>query len=327
MSAAGPSALAAQGLEVAIDTADGPVHPVRSVSVSVARGEIVGVVGESGCGKSTLLRAIAGVLPRGTRVTGGSLTVHGCAITAGRRCDGVAMVFQDPMTSLNPVMRVGDQIAEVPRRRDGLSRSAARNVALELMTEVGIPAPEKRFGLYPHQLSGGLRQRVLIAAALSGDPKLLLCDEPTTALDVTVQAQFVALLRRLCAERELGILYVTHDLPLVAMLCQRINVMYAGQIVERGNTTDVLRTPRHPYTLALLEAAPRLADRNRELASIPGQPPALTAGLAGCAFSDRCRYAGAGCHSAPPLETEAAGHQSGCVRVDDIDWTKPVSVS
>jgi oligopeptide/dipeptide ABC transporter ATP-binding protein len=319
-----PTLLSVRDLRVAIDTRAECLLPVQGVSLSVQRGEIVGVVGESGCGKSTLLRAIAGVLPRGTRVAGGSVSVNGVDLLPGRVSSDVAMVFQDPMTSLDPVMRVGDQVAEVPRRRDGLSRSAARDRAVELMTEVGIPAAESRLEFYPHQLSGGLRQRVLIAAALSGNPKLLLCDEPTTALDVTVQAQFVTLLRRLCAERDLGILYVTHDLPLVGMLCHRTNVMYAGQIVERGDTVSVLRTPRHPYTLALLQAAPRLGERVMRLASIPGRPPRLVGDLTGCRFFDRCGHSAAECAGLDAFAHGDASRETGCIRVDQIDWEKAV---
>lgn len=245
------------GLTVSIASARGVAVPVSDLSLSVDEGEVVGVVGESGCGKSTLLRAVAGVLPRGASATG-NLRVDGEEVVLGRHAPGVAMIFQDPMTGLNPVVTVGEQVSEVPRYRDGMSKRDATARAVELLREVGIEDAERRLGFYPHQLSGGLRQRVMIAAALSGAPTLLLCDEPTTALDVTVQAKFVKLLRRLVNERGLGILYVTHDLPLLGTMCDRINVMYAGEIVEQGTRDEVLNDPQHAYTQALLAAAPRL---------------------------------------------------------------------
>ncbi|WP_395691360.1 ABC transporter ATP-binding protein [Nocardioides sp.] len=304
------------GLTVEIDGPDGPTYPVQDVSVRVGQGEVVGVVGESGCGKSTLLRAIAGVLPRGLTPVAGEIRLDGRSID--RRSGAVAMIFQDPMTGLNPVMTVGAHVTEVPRRRDGLGKAEARDLAVHLLREVGIEDAEDRLGAYPHQLSGGLRQRVLIAAALSGDPELLICDEPTTALDVTVQARFIALLRRIVADRGIGILYVTHDLPLLGTMCDRINVMYAGQVVERGATADVLQSPTHPYTAALLAAAPRLDARAHALASIAGHPPRLTADLSGCRFAPRCAYAADGCSSARGLGAETLGHQSACVRATEL---------
>ena len=264
------------GLTVSIKSRTTSIVPVQNVSLSARRGEIVGIVGESGCGKSTLLRAIAGVLPRGATATSGELRIAGSRVKLGALSPTVAMVFQDPMTGLNPVRTVGEQVCEVPRRRDGVSKSRASEMAVDLLAEVGIPDAERRLGFYPHQLSGGLRQRVLIAAALSGNPDLLLCDEPTTALDVTIQAQFVGLLQRLVRERGLGIVYVTHDLPLLGTMCDYINVMYAAEIVERGPTDAVLQQPKHPYTAALLNAAPRLDDTAISLKSIPGRPPMPT---------------------------------------------------
>jgi oligopeptide/dipeptide ABC transporter ATP-binding protein len=304
------------GLTVAIDAPGGTTYPVHDVSLRVAKGEVVGVVGESGCGKSTLLRAVADVLPRGFAPVAGEVRLDGHRVE--RRSGAVAMIFQDPMTGLNPVMTVGDHVTEVPRRRDGLGRAQARDLAIHLLSEVGIEDAEERLGAYPHQLSGGLRQRVLIAAALSGNPELLLCDEPTTALDVTVQARFIALLRRIVADRGIGILYVTHDLPLLGTMCDRINVMYAGQVVERGAALDVLREPTHPYTAALLAAAPRLGVREQALTSIPGQPPALTEGLTGCRFAPRCPHLTDGCEGARGLGATGEGHESGCVRAVEL---------
>lgn len=306
--------LEVEGLSVSIPTDDGLMVPVDGVSVSVDAGHIVGVVGESGCGKTTLLRAIAGVSARRSVVTG-HVRFDGAYVALGRSTPGIAMISQDPMTGLNPVLTVGEQIAEVPRHRDGLSKSDARSLAVSLLTEVGIDDAERRLDYYPHQLSGGLRQRVLIAAALSGDPRLLLCDEPTTALDVTVQARFVRLLLRLVQTRGLGILYVTHDLPLLGMMCDRINVMYAGQVVESGARDEVLRSPTHPYTTALLAAAPRIGAKVHRLPSISGHPPLLLAPLpTGCRFGPRCPHADQrACTLAGPLISGVGGHDTSCV--------------
>ncbi len=305
--------LEVEGLSVSIPTDDGLMVPVDDVSVSVEAGHIVGVVGESGCGKTTLLRAIAGVPARRSVVTG-HVRFDGADVALGRSTPGIAMISQDPMTGLNPVLTVGEQIAEVPRHRGGMSKSEARSLAVSLLTEVGIDDAEHRLDYYPHQLSGGLRQRVLIAAALSGEPRLLLCDEPTTALDVTVQARFVRLLIRLVQTRGLGILYVTHDLPLLGTMCDRINVMYAGQVVESGTRDEVLCSPTHPYTTALLAAAPRIESKVHRLPSIPGHPPRLLAPLpGGCRFGPRCPHADAACQAAGPLIPGGHGHDTSCV--------------
>lgn len=307
-----------RGLTVSVTSRSTVIVPVQNVSLSAARGEIVGVVGESGCGKSTLLRTIAGVLPRGASATAGEVSIAGERVDLGSSSRHVAMVFQDPMTGLNPVRTVGEQVCEVPRRRDGVTKSRAREIAVDLLAEVGIPDGERRLAFYPHQLSGGLRQRVLIAAALSGNPDLLLCDEPTTALDVTVQAQFVELLKRLVRERGLGIVYVTHDLPLLGTMCDSINVMYAAEIVERGSAASVLQRPRHPYTAALLAAAPRMGDRAASLKAIPGRPPQPSGQELGCRFASRCEYALAACWTAKGLSIVGSGHESACVRVEEL---------
>jgi oligopeptide/dipeptide ABC transporter ATP-binding protein len=305
-------------LHIEIDSSRGLIRAVDGVSMAVGRGEIVGVVGESGCGKSTLLRAIAGVPASRASIVSGTMTVDGVPVRPRKPVDGVAMIVQDPMTGLDPLMKVGHQIAEVPRRRDGVSRRAARAMAIDLMKEVGIADASRRFDAYPHELSGGLRQRVLIAAALSGDPRLLLCDEPTTALDVTVQAQIVRLLSRLREERELAILYVSHDLLLVGELCDRVDVMYAAQIIERGETDAVLAQPRHPYTRGLLQAAPDIARPLDRLVSIPGRPPALTEPLDGCRFAPRCAHAVDRCREATGLGATRVPSESACVRSDEL---------
>jgi oligopeptide/dipeptide ABC transporter ATP-binding protein len=277
----------------------GAVHAVRGVSAAVGAGEFLGIVGESGCGKSTLLRAILGLLPPGARITSGDVRFKGHALRgAGMRAirgREIAMVFQDPLTALNPVMPVGEQIAEAPWRRLDYTRRRARERALELMRRVGIPAAERRFAAYPHELSGGLRQRVLIAIALSAEPDVLLCDEPTTALDVTIQAQILRLLRGISEEKHLSVVYVTHDLAVVAQFCHRVAVMYAGQFVETGAVSAVFGEPRHPYTAGLIASVPDVDHVKNALDPIPGAPPDLVAPPAGCAFHPRCRFRQSDC--------------------------------
>jgi oligopeptide/dipeptide ABC transporter ATP-binding protein len=314
-----PHLLDVRGLSVAVESRRNErVVPVDGVSLHVDPGECVGIAGESGCGKSTLLRAIVGVLPRRVERSAGSVLLEGHELDPRRDAGELAMIFQDPLTGLNPVMTVGEHVMEVPRRRDGLGRAQARARAVELLREVGIDDAEHRLEAYPHQLSGGQRQRVLIAAALSGDPKVLLCDEPTTALDVTVQARFVALLRRLADERGLGIVYVTHDLLLLGTIADRIEVMYAGQVIERGSRAEVLHNPSHPYTAALLAAAPRLTVRVPRLASIPGHPPALTGAADGCRFAPRCAFAADECGGARGLGAVGEQHETACVRSSQV---------
>jgi oligopeptide/dipeptide ABC transporter ATP-binding protein len=302
----------------------GTVHAVRGVSGSVAAGEFVGIVGESGCGKSTLLRAILGLLPPGARITKGNVLFKGTDLSgdggAGvRRARGreIAMVFQDPLTALNPVMPAGEQIAEAPWQRLGYSRRQARERALELMRRVGIPAPERRFSAYPHELSGGLRQRVLIAIALSAEPDVLLCDEPTTSLDVTIQAQILRLLRGISEEKRLSVIYVTHDLAVVAQLCHRVAVMYAGQFVETGEVGAVFREPRHPYTAGLIASVPDVRRAGTALAPIPGSPPDLSAPPSGCPFHPRCPYRQGDCLAGDfPLVPLPQDRATACIHSD-----------
>ena len=248
--------LRVRDLQVEFSLARGTLRAVDGASFEVEPGEALGIVGESGSGKTMALRALVGLLPRGAQITGGTVEIDGVDVTAAgedkrRELRGttVSMIFQEPMTALNPVMRVGDQIAEEPLVRLGLSRSAAKARALELMGLVGIPDPRRRQEAYPHELSGGMRQRVMIAIALSGDPKLVLCDEPTTALDVTIQDQILKLLQQLQRELDVSLVFVSHDLAVIAQTCRRLAVMYAGQVVESGTVAEVFREPRHPYTL------------------------------------------------------------------------------
>ena len=297
---------------------------VDDISFTVDRNDRFGIVGESGSGKSMTLRAIAGLLPRGVEVLSGTVRFRGTDLTqlsasARRSIMGseIAMIFQEPMTALNPVVRVGDQIAEGPRRHLGLSKAASRALAIEMMARTGIPDPARRARAYPHELSGGLRQRVMIAMALSCKPQLILCDEPTTALDVTVQHQVLRLLEDLCDEVGASLVFVTHDLAVVNQTCDQLAVMYAGRIVERGRVEEVFDRPEHPYTKGLLASAPDFDRPDRSLVAIPGFPPNLANRSAGCAFAPRCTFATAECHeSSPALQPRDDGRSVACFEVD-----------
>jgi peptide/nickel transport system ATP-binding protein/oligopeptide transport system ATP-binding protein len=307
-------------LHVEIASPRGPVQAVRGASLSLRPGEFHGIVGESGCGKSTLLRAMLGLLPSNARVTAGEVRFQDrrfCGQNYPRiaqlRGNTIGMIFQEPLTALNPVMKVGDQIAEAPRWRLKYPPRKACERALELMNRVGIPDAARRYDAYPHQLSGGLRQRVLIAMALSAEPQVLLCDEPTTALDVTIQDQILRLLESLSAEGHLSVIYVTHDLAVVARICDRVSVMYAGQIVEEGTVSSVYRLPRHPYTAGLLAAVPDARHRSTLLTPIPGAPPDLVSPPSGCPFHPRCAYRQADCASGEfPLRHVSDRHWTAC---------------
>jgi oligopeptide/dipeptide ABC transporter ATP-binding protein len=316
-------------LHVEIPLPNGRLHAVRGVSFGVRAGEAVGLVGESGCGKSITLRAMLGLLPVPARVTKGALLLDGVDVLgmpAKKRhralTDAVSMVFQDSLTALNPVMRVGDQIAEVPRRRLGMSKSEAHTRAVDLMDQVGIPDPEQRYRAYPHQLSGGMRQRICIAIALSTDPRVILADEPTTALDVTIQAQVLSVIDKLRVERNLGLVLVSHDLAVVSQTCSRIFVMYAGRVVEAGPSAGLLGEPQHPYTYALLRSVPDPDAPAERLLTIAGQPPGLIDVPPGCAFAPRCAFARDVCtahQEPPPLVTVSPDHANACVRWQEIE--------
>jgi len=326
-------------LSVDIPLRHGRLHAVRGVSLRVEAGEAIGVVGESGSGKTIMLRALLGLLPQPARIIGGSILLDGVEVTgmpAGRRhaalTEAVSMVFQDSLTALNPVMRVGEQIAEVPRHRLGMSRTAAHARAVELMDSVGIPEPERRYRAYPHELSGGMRQRIGIAIALSTQPRLILADEPTTALDVTIQAQVLDVLDTLRGEQQLGLVLVSHDLAVISQTCSRIYVMYAGRVVESGGAWALLGHPRHPYTYALLQSVPDPDAPVHRLLTIPGQPPDLTALPTGCPFAPRCAFAKTACtQEDPPLVpvtvTGEAAQLSACLRWDTAahwpQWSEP----
>jgi oligopeptide/dipeptide ABC transporter ATP-binding protein len=316
--------LEVRDLHVQIASRRGLVRAVDGVSLAVSRSEAVGLVGESGSGKSMTLRAIIGVLPPEARVTSGQVLLDGVDLTALStpalnhiRGPRIAMIFQEPMSALNPVMRVGQQIAEGPQVHLGLSRARAAERALDLMRRVGIPDPERRFRAYPHEFSGGMRQRVMIAIALSCEPEIILCDEPTTALDVTIQDQILRLLARLCRESGASLIFVTHDLPVVAQVCQRVAVMYGAQLVESGEVRDVLLDPRHPYTLGLVRSAPDFEYVRESLVPIPGSPPSLIAPPSGCRFHPRCEFAEPDCRTSPtPLRLLAGGRATACLHYE-----------
>ena len=299
-----PNVLEVEDLRVRIASRRGVVRAVDGVSFEVPRGEALGLVGESGSGKSMTLKAVIGVLPPEAQVASGQVRLDGTDLLALNqatlnrvRGPKISMIFQEPMSALNPVMRVGQQISEGPRIHLGYGRAKAEERTLELMRRVGIPDPERRYRAYPHEFSGGMRQRVMIAIALSCEPEIILCDEPTTALDVTIQDQILRLLVELCRESGVSLVFVTHDLPVVAQVCQQVAVMYGGQIVERGDVRDVLLDPRHPYTLGLVRSAPDVEYVQESLRPIPGAPPSLIAPPDGCRFHPRCDFAEDDCRT------------------------------
>ena len=299
----------------------GKTEAVRGIDIKVAPGETHCLVGESGCGKSASALAIMGLLPSGAQRSAGHMAFAGQEIgrlperrMAALRGDRIGMIFQDPMTSLNPAYTIGSQMDEVLRRHRGLSREAATARSVAMLGHVGVTAPEMRMGQFPHQLSGGLRQRVMIAMSLLCEPVLLIADEPTTALDVTVQAQTLRLLAGLQREMGLSVLMITHDLGVVARVADRVSVMYAGEIVERGSTAEVFARPSHPYTRGLLDAIPvpgRLA-RGARLGSIPGVVPRIPPGFTGCAFRDRCAHAAPECAATVGLQAAGEDHVYRC---------------
>ena len=293
---------------------------VEDVSLSVAKGEILCIVGESGCGKSVTAMSLMGLLPQdAARIPSGRMTFEGRAIDLTRervpaslRGGDMAMIFQEPMTSLNPAFRVGDQIAESVIRHKGASQAGARARALEMLRRVGLPSPEQRLDQYPHQLSGGQRQRVMIAMALANDPRLLIADEPTTALDVTIQAQILELIRDLQRETGMGTIMITHDLGVVSEIADTVAVMYGGHVVEHGPMTEVFADPQHPYTIGLMGSVPRLSGPRARLATIPGTVPSIETMPEGCRFRGRCAFAAAICATRPPLRPVDPGHATAC---------------
>ena len=311
--------LEVRDLSTRFATPEGEVAAVSDLCLSIEAGESVGLVGESGSGKTQAFLSIMGLLARNGRCTGSARFCGQELLNLPRRrLDAIrgvrlAMIFQDPMTSLNPHLRIARQMTEVLIEHRGISEQAARGRALELLDRVGIPAARQRIDLYPHEFSGGMRQRVMIATALLCDPELVIADEPTTALDVTVQAQILELLQELRRELGMAIVLITHDLGVIAGLADRVLVMYAGRIVERGPVQAIFDDPRHPYTLGLLRSMPRLdAPMPVELNAIAGQPPNLQALPAGCAFRERCGFAFGRCVEPPALREFAAGRRKAC---------------
>lgn len=314
--------LSVNELMVKFFTEDGVVEAVNGISYEVGENEILAIVGESGCGKSVSVMSLMGLIPSPPgQVSGKSATFAGQDLLQLKdaemkniRGKDIAMVFQDPMTSLHPLLTIGEQISESVRRHLGLDKQAARKQAARFLDLVGIPDAVKRVHDYPHQFSGGMRQRAMIAMALSCHPRLLIADEPTTALDVTIQAQIVDLVNQLQAELGMAVIWITHDLGVVARLAHRVLVMYAGNIVENASVNDLYAHPRHPYTIGLLASLPRLdGDPGSELASIQGQPPNLLALPKGCAFADRCPHRVERClQERPRLEKVAKNHFASC---------------
>jgi len=313
--------LQVENLSVSFSTEEGRMRVVEEVSFSVPQGRTVGLVGESGCGKSVTAMTLLRLLPSPpSHIDGGQILFDGTDLARlGEnelrrvRGDRIGMIFQEPMTSLNPTLSIGFQIAEVLRQHRGQGGRSARQAAVKILRQVGVGAPEQRVDQFPHQLSGGLRQRVMIAMALVCHPALLIADEPTTALDVTIQAQILDLLRRLQGELDMAILLITHDFGVVAEICDEVVVMYAGRIVEQAKVRELFRMPRHPYTCGLLEALPKLGRRGQKLPSIPGMVPPPGERGAGCAFADRCSRALARCSGeTPPLANREDSHLVAC---------------
>ncbi len=311
--------LEVSGLTLDFTTRRGTLRALDGVSFSIGRGEVLGVVGESGAGKSLTGTAIIGLVERPGRITGGEIRLNGQRIDnlspkAMRAIRGrkIGMIFQDPLTSLNPVFRIGDQLTETLQAHLPLSKAEARQRAIALLTEVGIPAPEKRIDGYPHEFSGGMRQRVVIALALAAGPDLIVADEPTTALDVSVQAQIITLLKRLCRTRGTSVMLITHDMGVIAETADRVAVMYAGRIAEIGPVAEVIRHPRHPYARGLMGAIPALDTRVKRLTQISGSMPRLDSIPAGCAFAPRCTIAIPRCAVERPELVEAGASRAAC---------------
>jgi oligopeptide/dipeptide ABC transporter ATP-binding protein len=313
--------LTVEDLRVQFWTSRGTVHAVNGISFDVAPGDTLGIVGESGCGKSVTSLALLGILPRAGKVTSGTAMfgdrdLFRLSDRELRRIRGrdIAMIFQDPMTSLNPVLTIGRQIREALDTHFDLSKAEANKRVADLLDQVGIPSAELRLKDYPHQFSGGMRQRAMIAMALACEPKLLIADEPTTALDVTIQAQILHLLRKLVEDRETALILITHDLGVVAGMCERVNVMYAGMFMETGSAEQLFGRPRHPYTLGLLQSVPRLdAERKTKLHPIEGAPRDMLRPPQACPFQPRCRFeVEQSREEVPPLRELEPGHMVAC---------------
>jgi oligopeptide transport system ATP-binding protein len=324
--------LSVEDLRVEFWTSRGNIYAVNGISFDIAAGETLGIVGESGCGKSVTSLAILGLLARAGRVPSGTAMFGGRDLLQlsdselrGVRGREIAMIFQDPMTSLNPVLTIGRQIREPLETHFGMDRREAEKRAAELLDDVGIPSAKMRLKDYPHQFSGGMRQRAMIAMALACQPKLMIADEPTTALDVTIQAQILDLLRELVAEENAALILITHDLGVVAGMCERVNVMYGGMFMETGSAEQLFGSPRHPYTLGLLQSVPRLdAARRSRLHPIEGAPPNMLRAPSACPFQPRCRFeVELSRQEVPPLVEIERGHMVACFNpVPADEWAR-----
>ncbi|WP_066067825.1 ABC transporter ATP-binding protein [Neobacillus soli] len=284
------------------------LEAVRGIDFTVKKGEVLGIVGESGSGKSVMVKSILGIIPTNAKIDAGEIILDGKHIENLSKKDKrairgreIAMIFQDPMTALNPLKKAGDHLVELLIRVRGMKKKEAKNEAIELLRMVGIPSPETRVNQYPHEFSGGMRQRVLIAMALACNPKLLIADEPTTALDVTIQAQILELLKKLQTENDMSVVLITHDLGVVATICSRILVMYAGMVMEEGMAHEIFYSPKHPYTKALINSIPRVDGEKTRLKPIKGSAPSLTKVAKGCPFAERCELAIDKCFTEMPV--------------------------
>ncbi|MEH7503843.1 ABC transporter ATP-binding protein [Neobacillus drentensis] len=318
--------LQVKDLQVSFSTYGGEVNAVRGVSFDLHKGETLAIVGESGCGKSVTSQSIMRLIPSPPgRITGGEVLFKGMDLIKLKepelrklRGANISMIFQDPMTALNPTMTIGEQIMEGIIQHEKISRDQAKKAAIEMLTLVGIPSPEQRLKQYPHQFSGGMRQRIVIAMALVCQPDVLIADEPTTALDVTIQAQILELFRDIQKKTGVSIILITHDLGVVAQVADRVAVMYAGKIVEVGTRREIFYQSQHPYTVGLLQSVPRLDMEKEELVPIPGTPPDLFSPPVGCAFSARCPYAMEVCDKSYPFKTHlSCNHQVDCWLQDE----------
>jgi oligopeptide/dipeptide ABC transporter ATP-binding protein len=321
----GEALLEVKNIVTEFRTADGLIPAVRDVSFSLQKGETLCIVGESGCGKSITSLSVIGLLPSNGMITSGEILyegkpIHHLPAEKMRQIRGnkISMIFQEPMTALNPVLTIGFQLREPLRLHHKLSKREATKHGIELLKQVGIPYPEKRMNQYPHELSGGMRQRVMIAMALSCNPGLLIADEPTTALDVTIQAQILDLINDLKEKSNMGVLLITHDMGVVAEVADRVMVMYAGKKVEEGNVEEIFDNPKHPYTIGLLNSVPNIDDPDFELESIPGSLPSLNEQIAGCRFHARCKFATDICRTIePPVYTVSDTHKVSCWLEDE----------
>jgi oligopeptide/dipeptide ABC transporter ATP-binding protein len=313
-------------LKTCFKTEDGIVPSVNGVSFTVSPGETLAIVGESGSGKSVTSLSIMGLVAAPGKVVGGEILLEGrdlLQLSKGEmrkyRGNEISMVFQEPMNSLNPVFTIGNQISEVIRQHQKLSKAEAREKSIEMLERVGIPGAAKVVSYFPHQLSGGMRQRVMIAMALACRPKLLIADEPTTALDVTIQAQILNLIHKLSKEENTGIILITHDLGVVAEMADRVVVMYAGEVVEEANVFDLFEKPGHPYTIGLLGSLPKLTEQREWLDSIPGTVPNMMQMPSGCPFHPRCPYAQEQCTQVhPEIQAKDQGHYVRCLRMEEV---------